>query len=93
MADTTHPDARARALAAAHFARLRTLPLKRVSLSALDPNRAKIDRAVTQMLGLPLTADTDAMLSQRRRLMCLQPTVNANNKAILSELRRAGITP
>ena len=83
----------ARALAAANFDRLRTLPLKRISLSALDPNRAKIDRVVTEMLGLPLTSDTEAMLSQWRRLMCLQPTVNANNKAVQDELRRAGITP
>ncbi len=93
MADTTPPDAPARALAAAHFDRLRTLPLKRISLSALDPNRAEIDRVVTEMLGLPPTPDTDAMLSQWRRLMCLQPTVNGNNKAVLEELRRAGITP
>ena len=84
---------RARALATANFHRLRTLPLKRISLSALDPNRAEIDRVVTQMLGLPLTSDTDEMLSQWRRLMCLQPIVNANNKAVLAELRRADITP
>ncbi len=83
----------ARATAAANFERLRTLTLKRISLSALDPNRAEIDRVVTEMLGLPLTADTEAMLSEWRRLMCLQPTVNGNNKAVLEELRRAGITP
>ena len=93
MADTTHPETRARALAAANFDRLRTLPLKRISLSALDSNRAQIDRVVTEMLGLPLTPDTEAMLSQWRRLMCLQPTVNGKNKAVLAELRRAGVTP
>ena len=43
----------ARRIAAANFDRLRTLPLKRISLSALDPNRAEIDQVVTQMLGLP----------------------------------------
>ena len=45
------------------------------------------------MLGLSLTANTDAMLSEWRRLMCLQPTVNGNTKAVLEELRRAGIVP
>ena len=83
----------ARALAAANFDRLRTLPLKRIALSALDPNRAEIDRVVTQMLGLPADAHTDAMLSQWRRLMCLQPTVHGNTRAVLSQLRRAGIAP
>ena len=82
----------ARALAAANFDRLRTLTLKRISLSALDPNRAEIDRVVTDMLGLPTTADTEAMLSEWRRLMCLQPIVHANNKVVLNELSRAGIT-
>ena len=43
----------ARRIAAANFDRLRSLPLKRISLSALDPNRAEIDRVVTQTLGLP----------------------------------------
>ena len=91
-ADT--PAARhARALAAANFDRLRTLPLKRIALSALDPNRAEIDRVVTQMLGLPADAHTDAMLSEWRRLMCLQPTVHGNTRAVLSQLRRAGIAP
>ena len=83
----------ARALAAANFDRLRTLPLKRIALSALDPNRAEIDRVVTEMLGLPDNAATESMLSEWRRLMCLQPIVNAKNKSVLNELRRAGITP
>ena len=82
----------ARAIAAANFDRLRTLSLKRISLSALDPNRAKIDRVVTEMLGLPANAATESMLSEWRRLMCLQPIVNADNKSVLDELRRAGIT-
>ena len=93
MADRTSSETRARAIAAANFDRLRTLPLKRIALSAIDPNRAEIDRVVTEMLGLPLTADAEAMLSQWRRLMCLQPTVNGKNKAVLAELRSAGITP
>ena len=60
---------------------------------AIDPNRAQIDRVVTEMLGLSLTANTEAMLSEWRRLMCLQPIVNGNNKSVLNELRRAGLTP
>ena len=84
---------RARAIAAANFDRLRTLTLKRISLIALDPNRAEIDRVVTEMLGLPLTDATDAMLTEWRRLMCLQPTVNGKNQDVLNELRRAGIAP
>ena len=93
FAEPTDAAKHARAIAATNFDRLRTLPLKRITLSAIDPNRAQIDRVVTEMLGLPLTANTEAMLSQWRRLMCLQPTVNANNKSVLNELRRAGITP
>ena len=92
FAADTHAAQQARAIAAANFDHLRTLTLKRISLSAIDTNRAEIDRVVTEMLGLPLTADTDAMLSEWRRLMCLQPTVNGNNKSVLNELSRAGIT-
>ena len=81
----------ARRIAAANFDRLRTLPLKRISLSALDPNRAEIDRTVTQMLGLPHDANAESMLLAWRKLMCLQPIVNANNKSVLRELERAGV--
>ena len=81
----------ARRIAAANFDRLRTLPLKRISLSALDPNRAEIDRIVTQMLGLPHDANAESMLSAWRKLMCLQSIVNANNKSVLRELARAGV--
>ena len=81
----------ARRIAAANFDRLRTLPLKRISLSALDPNRAEIDRTVTQMLGLPHDANAESMLTAWRKLMCLQPIVNANNKSVLRELERAGV--
>ena len=45
------------------------------------------------MLDLPANAATESMLTEWRRLMCLQPIVHANNKAVLAELRRAGITP
>ena len=81
----------ARRIAAANFDRLRNLPLKRISLSALDPNRAEIDRIVTQMLGLPHDANAESMLSSWRKLMCLQPIVNANNKSVLRELEREGV--
>lgn len=81
----------ARRIAAANFDRLRTLPLKRISLSALDPNRAEIDRIVTKMLGLPHDANAESMLTSWRKLMCLQPIVNANNKSVLRELERAGV--
>ncbi len=81
----------ARRIAAANFDRLRSLPLKRISLSALDPNRAEIDRIVTQMLGLPYDANAESMLSSWRKLMCLQPIVNANNKSVLRELEREGV--
>ncbi len=81
----------ARAVAAANFERLRKLELKRISLCAIDPNRAEIDRVVTQMLGLPRNADTEAMLDAWRKLMCLQPIVNANNISTLRTLAEAGI--
>ena len=81
----------ARRIAAANFDRLRSLPLKRISLSALDPNRAEIDRIVTQMLGLPYDANAESMLQAWRKLMCLQPIVNANNKSVLRELEREGV--
>ena len=81
----------ARRIAAEHFDRLRQLPLKRISLSALDPNRAEIDRLTTQMLGLPWTPETENMLSAWRRLMCLQPAINAHNKETLTTLAKAGI--
>ena len=79
------------AVAAANFERLRKLELKRISLCAIDSNRAEIDRVVTQMLGLPRNADTEAMLDAWRKLMCLQPIVNANNISTLRTLAEAGI--
>lgn len=83
----------ARKIALAEFDRLRNLPLKRISLSAIDDNRAEIDRVVTLMLGLPWNMDTENMLADWRKLMCLQPAVNAGNKSTLETLARAGIAP
>ena len=82
----------ARDIAVANFDRLRQLPLERISLSALDDNRAEIDRVVTLMLGIPWNTGTENMLATWRRLMCLQPGVNANNKQTLATLAKAGIT-
>ena len=89
-ADT--PAARtARETAAENFDRLRTLPLKRIALCALDENRAEIDRVVTLMLGLPWDMRAESALDTWRRLMCLQPAVNGNNKTTLRTLAAAGI--
>ena len=81
----------ARRIAVDNFDRLRKLPLERISLSALDANRAEIDRVVTLMLGLGWNPETENMLDAWRRLMCLQPGVNANNLETLARLARAGI--
>ncbi len=81
----------ARRIALEHFERLRGLPLKRISLSALDPNRAEIDRVVTLMLGLEWGLETEDMLASWRRLMCLQPGVNGRNKETLATLSEAGL--
>ena len=62
----------ARRIAVDNFERLRKLPLERISLSALDDNRAEIDRVVTLMLGLDWNPETENMLAAWRRLMCLQ---------------------
>ena len=78
----------ARRIAVAEFGRL---PLERISLSALDDNRAEIDRVVTLMLGLDWNPETENMLASWRRLMCLQPGVNANNKETLATLAKEGI--
>jgi len=82
---------RAREIAVAEFDRLRQLPLERISLSALDGNRAEIDRVATLLLGLPWRPDTEQMLASWRRLLCLQPGVNANNRQTLGKLAAAGI--
>ena len=89
-ADT--PAARAaRSIAAENFDRLRTLPLKRIALCALDENRAEIDRVVTLMLGLPWDIRAESSLDSWRKLMCLQPAVNGNNRQTLATLSAAGI--
>ena len=81
----------ARRIAVENFDRLRKLPLERISLSALDNNRAEIDRVATLMLGLDWNPETENMLAAWRRLMCLQPGVNANNRETLATLAEAGI--
>lgn len=83
----------ARKIALQEFDRLRNLPLERISLCAIDDNRAEIDRVVTLMLGLPWNMDTENMLAVWRKLMCLQPAVNAGNKSTLETLAKAGIVP
>ena len=82
---------RARCIAFEEFDHLRLLPLKRVSLSATDPNRAKIDEVVTKMLGLEWNLETEGMLDTWRRLMCQQANVHNKTRATLDELREAGV--
>ena len=82
----------ARRIALDKFDRLRGLPLQRISLSVLDGNRAEIDRVATLMLGLPWDPATENMLDTWRRLMCLQPGVNARNKETMKTLKEAGYT-
>ena len=80
----------ARRIAREHFDSIRRLPLNRIALSLLDPNRAEIDRVATLMLGLPWTLATESMLHEWRRLFCLQPGVNGGTKSVLKELAKAG---
>lgn len=89
----TDESRQARSIAAQHFNRLRTLPLKRISLSVLDPNREEIDRVATLMLGIPWNDEFKSLLAYWRRLMCLQPVVHANNQETLRILNAAGIQP
>ncbi len=89
-ADTEEGKA-ARHIAHENFDRLRKLKLNRIALSAIDKNRAEIDRVVTLMLGIEWNPQTENMLDSWRRLMCLQPAVNANNKQTLKTLAEAGI--
>ena len=81
----------ATSIALEHFDQLRELALNRIALTALDSNRAEIDRVVTLMLGLPWDHETENMLAQWRRLMCLQPAINGGNKEILATLAGVGI--
>ena len=91
FASKSNSGRKARRIAVENFDRLRKLPLQRISLSALDANRAEIDRVVTLMLGLDWNPETENMLAAWRRLMCLQPGVNANNREVLATLAKAGI--
>ena len=81
----------ARRIAHENFDSLRQLKLKRIALSAIDENRAEIDRVVTHMLGIPWDQNTKAMIDSWRKLMCLQPAVNGNNKQTLKILAETGI--
>ena len=81
----------ARRIAGENFEQLRQLELERISLSVLDENRAEIDRVVTLMLGLPWNGETEQMLDTWRRLMCLQPGVNAGNRETRKRLAAAGV--
>ncbi len=91
FADNSSAGENARSLASESFDDLRQLTLKRISLSATDPNRAKIDEVVTKMLGLDWNLTTENMLDNWRRLMCQQPTVHNETRATLEELREAGV--
>ncbi len=81
----------ARATASKNFDTLRKLPLKRISLSAVDTNRAKIDEVVTKMLGIEWNFETETMLAAWRSLMCQQTMVHNNTKETMDELRGAGV--
>ena len=91
FASRSNAGRKARRIAVDNFDRLRKLPLERISLSALDANRAEVDRIATLMLGLDWNPETENMLASWRRLMCLQPGVNANNKETLATLAKEGI--
>lgn len=82
---------KARAIASANFDTLRKLPLKRISLSAVDANRGKIDEVMAKMLGIEWNLETENMLAAWRNLMCQQTMVHNNTKETLEELREAGV--
>ena len=83
--------AKARAIAWENFDVLRRLPLRRISLSAVDPNRGKIDEVVARMLGIEWTLESESMLATWRSLMCQQTMVHNNMSEVLAELREAGV--
>ena len=91
FAGQTPAAAAARQLAVDNFDRLRQLELERIALAAIDPNRAEIDRVVTLMLGLPWEVSAENMLAEWRKMMCLQPPINANNKGVLAALAEQGV--
>ena len=81
----------AREIAMVQFDKLRMLELERVSWSALDANRAKVDQVVSQMLGLEWSLETESMLASWRNLMCQQWIVHCGRKIVLEPLRAAGV--
>ncbi len=81
----------ARKIAINHFDKLRMLELERVSWSALDANRAKVDEVVSEMLGLEWNLETEGMLASWRNLMCQQWIVHCGRKIVLEPLRAAGV--
>ena len=87
----TRAGERAREIAINHFDDLRMLELERVSWSALDANRAKIDETVSQMLGLEWNLETEGMLASWRNLMCQQKIVHCGRKIVLERLSAAGV--
>ena len=91
FAVSTSAGANARAIAFDNFDALRKLSLKRISLSAVDPSRAKIDEVVAKILGIEWNLETENMLAAWRNLMCQQTMVHNNTKKTLDELRRAGV--
>ena len=82
---------KAREIAIDNFDKLRMLDLERVSWSALDANRAKIDQVVSQMLGLEWNLETEGMLASWRNLMCQQKIVHCGRKIVLERLSAAGV--
>ena len=82
---------KARAIASENFDTLRKLSLKRISLSAVDSNRARIDEVVAKMLGLEWNLETENMLAAWRNLMCQQTMVHNNTRETLAELRAVGV--
>ena len=91
FAGDTPAAAEARGIALENFDGLRKLELERIALAVVDRNRAEIDRVVTLMLGLPYDGGMENMLAEWRRMMCLQPAINANNKGTLTTLAEHGI--
>ena len=43
------------------------------------------------MLGLPWDIAAESMLASWRRMMCLQPAINAHHKGVLAKLKAKGV--
>ena len=93
FASKTEAGQKARNIALANFEEMRKLRLERISLSAIDHNRAAIDKVVTQMLGIPWNMETDNMLAYWRKIVSLSPNIHGNNKDVLKILAGYGIHP